>query len=218
MCDTCNNYFARKVEKPFLQHPAIYMLRHEQRLPNKRGFIPAARGVLLPNIPVTLQPYTGGRMSELEIPPEHVPTFLTRKHDTLILPHDMDPPEGAVVSRFLAKAALETFASRILDDPEWRESLVDEPQLDLLRNHARRGTDPKWPYHSRQVYDADHVDADGMQIVHEFLLLTTEYDEWYFILALFGTEYALNMGGPEIDGYIAWLEANEGKSPLYTAR
>src|SRR3990167_1054713 len=40
VCDPCNNYFAREVEKPFLDSPAISRLRFTQVIPNKRGRVP----------------------------------------------------------------------------------------------------------------------------------------------------------------------------------
>jgi len=54
--------------------------------------------------------------------------------------------------------------------------------------------------------DRDVLDDHGavVQIVHEFDILQTEASECYFVLAIFGLEFALNMGGAEIDGY-PWL-------------
>jgi|HubBroStandDraft_5_1064220.scaffolds.fasta_scaffold89171_2 hypothetical protein len=47
------------------------------------------------------------------------------------------------------------------------------------------------------------------------LLQAPHSSEYYFILAIFGLEFALNLGGPEVDGYLAWLNCHEGASPLY---
>jgi hypothetical protein len=46
VCDGCNNYFARKVERPFLQAAAILQLRFQQALPNKKGRVPKLRAVM----------------------------------------------------------------------------------------------------------------------------------------------------------------------------
>jgi hypothetical protein len=32
---------------------------------------------------------------------------------------------------------------------------------------------------------------------------------------LFGVEFVINVGGADIDGYMAWLQANDFASPLY---
>ena len=110
-------------------------------------------------------------------------------------------------------------AQRLIDNPESLEHLANEAQLELIRNHARRGTTPQWPTFSRRIYDPNTrwVDQAGksVQIVHEFDLLITEANEWYFVLALFGQEHAINIGGPEIDGYMRWLAENGQASPLY---
>ena len=54
-------------------------------------------------------------------------------------------------------------------------------------------------------------------MLHEFTLPHTEEQELYLVLAIFGTEYCLNMGGPYFDGYIDWLKRHEFKSPLLMA-
>lgn len=46
VCDKCNNYFARKVEKPFLEDETIKLLRFDEGLENKRGKIPPVSAVI----------------------------------------------------------------------------------------------------------------------------------------------------------------------------
>ena len=46
VCDKCNNYFARKVEKPFLETSAIKALRFREPIPSKKGVVPHLNGVL----------------------------------------------------------------------------------------------------------------------------------------------------------------------------
>ena len=102
--------------------------------------------------------------------------------------------------------ALEFVAVRVGEHPEGLAYLCDEPQLDPLRNHARRGTTPDWPTHSRRIYPEDGANEgpDGGlgQIVHESDFLVTAANEWYFVVALFGEEYTINMGGPDMEGYL----------------
>ena len=98
----------------------------------------------------------------------------------------------------------------------------DERPLDTLRDHARRGTTTVWPTSARHLYDEDAVavDPDGTphQIVHEFDFLITEKSEWFFVLAIFGYEFAINIAGPAIDGYADWLAAHQHASPLYAGK
>jgi hypothetical protein len=46
VCDQCNNYFSREVEKPFLESAAVTLLRFHQAIPNKRGRVPAINGIV----------------------------------------------------------------------------------------------------------------------------------------------------------------------------
>ena len=49
----------------------------------------------------------------------------------------------------------------------------------------------------------------------EFDFLYTDAPELYFLLAVMGLQFVLNMGGAELGGYHAGCDANPGKSPLY---
>lgn len=40
VCDGCNQYFARKVERPLLESPMFRLLRKDMSIPNKRGRMP----------------------------------------------------------------------------------------------------------------------------------------------------------------------------------
>lgn len=118
-------------------------------------------------------------------------------------------PRVSVLSRFVAKVALEAMAFRIVEHPEGLQYLANEPQLDLIRNHARYGHTKEWPIHVRGIYDPDRhfPDETGniVQTLHEFDIIVTENHEWFFILVIFGLELTINFGGPEIDGYLKWL-------------
>jgi len=131
-------------------------------------------------------------------------------------------PSEKVVSRFLAKIAIEVMAARLLSIPGEIEHLVDEVQLDSIRNHARRGNTPTWPYHARLIYDRNKkwTEKTGrdVQVVHEFDVLATEWGEWFLVVAIFGTEFAINYGGPEIVGYLRWLDEHNNASPLYAGK
>gem|GEM_PF-6774000 len=77
---------------------------------------------------------------------------------------------------------------------------------------------PTWPVHVRRIYDSEaQYLAEGRvtQMVHESDILLTPSSEWYFVLCLFGLELVINYGGPDIEGYVQWLKANGGASPLY---
>jgi hypothetical protein len=51
----------------------------------------------------------------------------------------------------------------------------------------------------RRLYAEDHLfhDVDGSShIIHEFMLLYTAWQELFFVLAIFGYEFVINLCGP----------------------
>jgi hypothetical protein len=223
VCDQCNNYFAGKVEKPFLESAALTLLRFHQEIPSKRGHVAAIEGELDPGFRAILRRHPGSRfVASIELPPEGIHHLLGQQNSRLLVPGGADLPSGVVVSRFLAKAAIEAMAQRLLAHPDGLDYLVDEPQLDPLRNHARRGDVRDWPFHSRRIYNANArwVDEEGVsiQVVFEFDIMVTDWSEWFFVIAIFGMELVINYGGPEIDGYERWLSLNKGASPLHSGK
>ncbi|MCR6645860.1 MAG: hypothetical protein NVV62_15730 [Terricaulis sp.] len=97
--------------------------------------------------------------------------------------------------------------------------LIDDEQLDAIRQHARFGARIDWPVSIRSIYDASAKWSDPKngeyQIVHEFDFLFTPQHEIYFALAIFGQEFVINLGGPSLEGWEAWLRDNEQRSPLH---
>jgi len=47
-------------------------------------------------------------------------------------------------------------------------------------------------------------------------ILITRNHEYFLVMALFGVEFVINIGGAEIDGYNTWLNENKNESPLYS--
>lgn len=223
VCDNCNNYFSRKVERPLLESEPMASLRFQEALPSKRGRIPRATGVLTPDVPVAVERLTGGEFAGL-VTVDDVDTWLKRpsvSREAIWFDRGPAAPDH-VFSRFLAKVGLEAMAVRLVEHPDGLAYLVDEVQLDPVRRHAREGARQVWPYHARRLYPATQAWNDGSnscrQVMWELDLLVTERDEWYVILVVFGLELALNLGGPDISGYIEWLWRHGHRSPLYVGR
>ena len=237
VCDKCNNYFAREVEKPFLELPELRLLRFQEAIPNKKNKMPVIDGLLNGNYPIKLKRKLSHDevVNEVEVPTETMDKILkTSGETTIIVPaftNEMLPPNNSITSRFLAKMALEALADKLKDIENSLEDLINGSQFDMLRNHARLGRIKNWPCSIRRIYDYNKIweYSDGLhgQMIHEsdFLLipveenfeLTAEYimTEIYFVIALWGIEFAINMAGPEIIGYENWLKAHGDKSPLY---
>ena len=127
------------------------------------------------------------------------------------------------MSRFLGKMAIEALAHTFLQVPQALDELVDCAELDPLRTYVRRGsTSLVWPFHKRQIYPETavfHEKGYGeYQVLHEWAFLypsRPESTELYFVIAIFGVEYALNLDAPNKDRYREWLCVHGSQSPLY---
>lgn len=219
VCDKCNNYFSREVERPFLESPAIRALRFDQGLESKKGRVPSITGLIMPDIPAVVTRFPRRDFTSVAVPPETIEILERSREGTLILPLGGPPPDAQVVSRFMAKVALEAMAKRVIGIEGGQEYICDERQLDPLREHARYNRLSHWPVHARTIYDANAKTSTSgdrsEQIIHESDFLVTSSSEWFFVLAIFGLELTINLGGPEIEGYRHWLRENNEISPLY---
>lgn len=237
MCDTCNNYFARKIEQPLLQSRHFKNLRARQAISTKRGIIPPEEG-FVPECGVTVDLYrlrdrkkVAAAKRRNEVPVElmsigaknsaddarFIDHLFTAKSGTVLLDRS-EPTPDRLLARLIAKVALEAVAQRFCPFEGWRDQIL-APHFDELRRFVRIGDrPPDWPIHKRRLYEEDAVvsTVDGyQQTVHEYQFLYTEQLELYGVVCIFGVEYAINLGGPEIDGYRQWLQLHRNNSVLY---
>ena len=72
VCDKCNNYFAREVEKPFLELPELRLLRFQEGIPNKKNKMPTIDGLLNGNYRIKLKRKLSHNevVNEAEVTPE----------------------------------------------------------------------------------------------------------------------------------------------------
>lgn len=226
VCDKCNNYFAREVEKPFLDSLYGRCSRFEMAVANKNGRIPPASGIHAQSrtkIEMFHWGEEGGLCvgaAEGEDESAWISSLRSHTRGRLYVPTATSPDIDMVTARFIGKVALEIFAHRCIEIPGWNSEIVDKVELDELRQYVRTGN-PRmiWPIHMRRIYAPDFVFAASAfgshQVLHEWTVLRLPNSEYYVVLALFGIEYALNLGGPEKDGYVEWLKLNRNRSPLY---
>ena len=207
--------------------------RFNMAIPNKRNRVPSLVGMLLPlqrgmslreavqfhRADVSRNPEDGSY--NLFPDEEAAPAVADGRITRMIIPASGPKPDGTVFARFLGKVAVEAMAARILQNaPEALEAFVHDDQIDHLRNYARYGKQGlKWPYSERRIYTAGFSfpapDGGSFEVLHEFDFLYTDQGEMYFVLAILGTEYAINMAGPDYEGYARWLAEHGGSSPLY---
>lgn len=223
VCDGCNNYFARNVEKPILDSLYYKERRFSAVVPNKRGHIVPLDGFHLKSgTRIQVHANTGAGISVGAHPDadevRFIKTLLDHSQGALIFPI-ATPPEERVLARFIGKVGLEALASRLIQVGKSHEALVDEPAFDELRNFVRRGSGPRqWSVARRQLYSPDTVfsdDDEHYELLHEYELLLRPIDKannlyaCYISLVLFGEEFVLNMGGPALDGLEAWRACAE---------
>lgn len=235
ICDKCNNYLAREVEKPFLEREDMRLLRFQEEIPSKKNKFPLITG-MWGDVPVEVKKelYNGEVIGSIGLPEELIRGLRSSPNDhyRMMVPAYTDnlfPPQNAVTSRFIGKMALEALAHKFSSVDDGLDQLIDDQQFDPIRNHVRRGFPKAWPCHIRRIYPHRKAwvdnDEEPYQIIHEFDFLmpgVTEVNEsqpvraeLYFIIALWGMEFAINLGGPYIEGYQAWLQEHSNASPLY---
>lgn len=221
VCDACNNYFSREVEKPFMALPGISILRSNEGLPSKKGKIPATSATLNGRYPAQVRrQLKGPEKAVVDVPSEAFQDLLSNSgNGILIVPMEGPIPDGPEVSRFIAKVAVEFMAQRLLEKSELIEGFIDDSALDQLRMHARSGQPKEWPVHRRRIYEASTQWAfeggNSTQIVYESDFIFLDESSLFFVLALFGMEYAINCGEREVSKYESWLAAHGDVSPLY---
>ncbi|MBD2665175.1 HNH endonuclease [Richelia sinica FACHB-800] len=227
VCDRCNNYIAREIEKPLLDSPYFKEQRFNMSVPSKRNKIPTISGIHLQShtlIEFMKRPNEDGTSIGAALGQNEsrwIKSVTEQKHGTLIIPVASLPDDYAI-SRFLAKVGLESLASRLIDIEGGLDEIVDKPELNELRSYVRIGTPGRvWPYSCRSIYPPDFLfvkEGETFEVLHEYDILVTDSSEFYIVVALFGVEYALNLGGREIDGYYKWLQHNDNRSPLYSGK
>ncbi|OWK22139.1 hypothetical protein AJ88_15465 [Mesorhizobium amorphae CCBAU 01583] len=126
------------------------------------------------------------------------------------------------MSRFIGKVAIEALALRVMQVEGWRVELLSNEGLDPLRRFVRVGERPKeWQFCRRYLYRFDHRfrdERDVFEVLHEYDFVYTEKRLLFFVMAIFGEEFAIDMGNPEIISYETYLREMDGVSPLYRAR
>lgn len=221
VCDGCNNYFARKVERPVLESQELHYLRFEQSVRNKRGHLPRASAILA-GAPVMVERNVRSGIAAVARTPERslMSRLMAGVPDNHLNFRDESRQllDSRKWSRLVAKAALEMMAYRLRAHPGGLAYLVTENQLDSVREYSRFNHGPDWPISSRRIYCPDqpwYGPQGPVQRVWEADFLVTDDGAWYFVLAVFGYESVINLGHREIAGYREWLWRHAHGSPLH---
>ncbi len=224
ICDPCNNYFARKIEKPFLEPPFGESTRFAMGIQNKRGQIPPTRA-LHPRSRSIVEMMRSEDGWSVGVAPSQdegrcIRSLETSRSDSLYIPLPPDLPEAnAETSRFIGKVALEALAAKGLKEEGWNAELVNHPSLDQLRSYVRLGIPAiTWPVSLRRIYDREHrfsePNSKDFEVLNEWIILPTAQGKYYCVIAIFGVEFAINLGWPDLDGWNVWLANNDWRSSL----
>ncbi len=225
VCDQCNNYFARKIEHPFLDSYYGRAIRFMTGIPNKKGRVPPLVGLhLQSSLPIeavrTLHDDAihFGPTKETDVP-NWRDVISQEKNGTLVFRAVFEPENNRTLSRFIAKVAYEVLVSKCIEIDGWNDEIVNLHELEEIRQYVRfnKSSSP-WPIHIRKLYPHSTAFTEGeseFEVLNEWTILVTSDQEYFAVIAIFGIEYTINLGGPELDGYISWLQENDNKSPLY---
>jgi hypothetical protein len=225
VCDQCNNYFASKVEGPLLSDPYLRSQCSQAHIASKKGRPARMRGLHPQSGSVieVVRNLDGSGISvgaAFEKDENRWAESVMRSEEGRIYMPRPTSPDVVLMSRFLAKVAIECLALKLIEKDRGLEAVLSEPALDPIRNFARRGPPmPIWPFHSRTLYPADFgfslPGQEPYEVLHEWMFTGLGGDSLYFVLGLFGVEYTLNIGEREIESYTVWLTASSEASPLY---
>ncbi len=220
VCDKCNQYFSLKIEKPVLEMDFFNDLRFRNKIESKKRKIP--KGVfLIPDNNYEAQVTIEKGVTSVRLDTEIFNLFKDGKLNQLILPINNNiPTKNKDVSRFIAKIAFEMLASTVIKNDQDQLRFVNETQFDPIRNYVRYNhKNEYWLYHSRKIYEQNEKffldSGESADMIFECDYLFTKKDEVYFVIAIKGIEFVINLGGPSIDGYKEWLTENKNLSPLY---
>lgn len=225
VCDHCNNYLSREVEKPFLDSEYGRSSRSWMRVPSKKGRVPSAIGFHPESrTRIALSEFAGHGLCVGAAPGEDasrwVESFLQRENGSFWFVVPDFPEYDVMTARFIGKIALEVLVKAGIGHSSWNDEIVEKQELDQLRCYVRKGHNRNmWPIHMRRIYPQNFEflerDSETYQVLHEFQILPTDSGEYYCVIVIFGVQYAINMAAPVIEGFKTWLKENNDRSPLY---
>jgi HNH endonuclease len=221
VCDKCNQYFAIKLEKPLLEKPYFRNARSRNIVESKKNNIPLGDAFVFGRDMDKVQfGFEDGKNFVVFENEEVFSKVLSKGKGSFIIQMNDEPEkDDLIISRFLAKCALEFLATYIKDD-FWLDEIINKKELDQLRNYARYGTGKFWKYSQRRIYNEedrfiDHIyHPEPYEILHEIEFLYLESQVMYFVIVILGIEYVINLGGSELELYYDWLKKNDNISPV----
>lgn len=243
VCDSCNQYFGTKIEKPLFELEEIKTLRFEVVIPNKKNKVPPVSCMVNKTYPAKLHRDINRINSEVKSKLEFSKSIREKiklqDGQRVLIEYASVPAETTIkptieVSRFIAKIAVELFAFQLLKTGDNLDEFIDDEVFEHIRSFARYGKPNEvWPCNIRRIYHPqkrwpeeeepdNNITFEGMF----FSILPKGYKKGHrhpvpgsfiCVLAIWGIEFAINMSAPSIEDYQNWLIDNGNISPLHPA-
>ncbi|MBP5481705.1 MAG: hypothetical protein J6Y22_08145 [Paludibacteraceae bacterium] len=236
VCDQCNNYFAVKIEKELLAQPYFVSLRSRCEISTKKGKDVKQKAIfpdLSTNAEVVIKTTENGliiHIDENEV--ELYENIKAKGIKQICIPYIYEPEyPNIIMSRFLAKCAYEYFLYQFSEENynKCAQELLSKENdlLKRLREYARYGKGEFWHYHQQRIYSEGYLVYNTKKNIieerlFEMMFFIKNHEEQaddivdaeiYFIVDIFGIEYAICLSDPQINEYKEWRRLNV-HSPL----
>lgn len=191
VCDKCNNYFSRKIEREFMEIESIKEIRFYHAVKSKKGRIPDIDCLICGH--KGKMSYINGNIF-LGVDEDAIRDIFTKKPEYFFTKsaNADDFKNSYIVSRFLAKIAYELVIysyfkenRHLFDEDCVALSFTKESEwLDKIRKYARYGNSNKivWPY---EVIETKQKDKTYLSVKSE-----SKNNKTYFVLYLANIKFS----------------------------
>lgn len=165
ICDDCNNYFAREIEKPFLENEAIKLLRTYHTIPSRKGKIPPLE-VMIDNGKTQLEFDAKHNCAFIGLEPKTINKIISGESScffSLGLDTEM-LKNNYTVSRFLVKVFTEIYLFLAYQNFNQKDdkliSMYDQKMRELF-DYVRMGDK------SKKIYEYTVTEYKNLQILSD---------------------------------------------------
>lgn len=221
VCDTCNNYFSLKIEKPLLNMSFFKQVRHKANVVSKKGNIPSDRGFMIsPDAAVDF--HKDKQLGEtIEVNDSAARKKMKNRKRINVFSVIFAPPgEGnIVISKFIGKVGIELLAFYSQHFKTSLDDAVNPVCFDEIKRYIKKANKNEfWPYTARTLYHPEagvHSPRDNQYytIIVQPELINSEPGDLFLQLLIGGGEYTIDLLNPTTDFISEWFRKNNERSP-----